>query len=204
MASITLKDLAGTGRGLGSLTVDELEALVEKAKVSGVTKSARRQTQGAKGKAAKTERVKATKGKTPKAQPKNEFYENVIVGQREEREKRQRVNREAAAWMREHGLVPQGQAWSAVKNGERGIKKLQALNVADGLAPMVAKGAEAKAKQAEAKPAVREGSRHTRTPKAKEAKAKERQDAQAFDKEAQIETLMAGGFTRDEAVAALS
>ena len=55
MASITLKDLAGTGRGLGSLTVDELEALVEKAKVSGVTKSARRQTQGAKGKAAKTE-----------------------------------------------------------------------------------------------------------------------------------------------------
>lgn len=204
MASITLKDLAGTGRGLGSLTVDELEALVEKAKVSGVTKSARRQTQGAKGKAAKTERVKATKGKTPKAQPKNEFYENVIVGQREEREKRQRVNREAAAWMREHGLVPQGQAWAAVKNGERGVKKLQALNVADGLTPMVTKGAEVKAKQTEAKPAVREGSRHTRAPKVKEAKAKEREEAQAFDKEAQIETLMAGGFTRDEAVAALS
>jgi hypothetical protein len=44
---------------------------------------------------------------------------------------RKSANREAAAWMREKGLVPSGQAWVAVKNGERNVVKLRKLNAAD-------------------------------------------------------------------------
>lgn len=196
MSQITLKDLAGTGRGLGSLTIDEIQDLLgQHAKTTGATKSARREGKGKKGKAAKVERTEVTKGKKKPA-PKSEFYEKVIVGQREERAKRQKVNREASAWMREHGLVPSGQAWAAVKNGERGIKKLQALNAADGLTPVAAKGGEAKAKQAEVKPAVR------KTGKGGAAKPAPKQEE--FDVEKQIETLMAGGFSREEATQILA
>src|SRR6188768_3798402 len=85
----TLAELAGTNRGLSTLTVAQIKALL--------------------------------KGEAPAkvAKPKSEFYEKVIVGGRDQRALRQKVNTEAAAWMREKGLVPSGQAWVEVKNGER-------------------------------------------------------------------------------------
>ena len=78
----------------------------------------------------------------PKAAPKpapaekepTAFYTDVIVGKREARAARKSFNPPAAAWMREKGLVPSGAAWAAVKAGERNVRTLKALNVADGLA----------------------------------------------------------------------
>lgn len=42
-------------------------------------------------------------------------------------------NRAAAAWLRENGIVPSGQAWAAAKNGERSVAHLRSLNALDGL-----------------------------------------------------------------------
>jgi hypothetical protein len=71
-------------------------------------------------------KARTRKAAAPKAAPK---APKVTP---EERAKVKLANREAAAWMREKGLVPSGQAWIAVKNGERGIATLRKLNEADG------------------------------------------------------------------------
>lgn len=57
---------------------------------------------------------------------------------------KQAANLAAAKWMREKNLVPAGQAWLAVKNGERNVAKLRQLNTADGL-PKAKLATEAKA-----------------------------------------------------------
>lgn len=103
----TLAEIAGTTRGLSKLTLGDIKAL-------------------AKGEAP---------AKVVVAKPASEFYEKVIVAGREARQAHHKSNAEAAAWMREKGLVPTGTAWTAVKNGERSIKALKAMNEADGLKP---------------------------------------------------------------------
>lgn len=79
-----------------------------------------------KGKAGKTAR-KARKA----AKKTNSFYEEVIVGQREQRAARKSSNSEMAKWMRSKGLVPNGLAWDAAKHGERSVAKLRVLNAQD-------------------------------------------------------------------------
>jgi hypothetical protein len=79
-----------------------------------------------KGKAGKTAR-KAKKA----AKKTNSFYEEVIVGQREQRAARKASNSEMAKWMRSKGLVPNGLAWEAAKHGERNPAKLRVLNAQD-------------------------------------------------------------------------
>ena len=197
----TLKDLAGTTRGLGNLTVVELQALLSEhspVKVTGKAKGTR---------GAKTDK------------PKSKFYTDVIVGKREERETRTKANRAASAWMREKGLVPQGQAWAAVRNGERSVTKLRSLNEADGLAPLkmkaagveavVAEKAERVAEKVEAKVETKTEAK-TRAPrKAKAAKATvevatvtaepEAVEPVADETDALVAMLVSQGFTEDSA-----
>lgn len=157
MTATTLKDLAGTNRGLGNLTIEELHVLLAEhapVKVTGKAKGSRT-------------------AKTDKA-AKSKFYTDVIVGKREEREAHRNVNRQASAWMREKGLVPSGQAWAAVKSGERSVTKLRALNEADGLAPLKMKAEGVKAvvaEKAERVEAKREA-RATRAPRKAKAQPK--------------------------------
>lgn len=158
----TLADLAGTTRGLSKLTVKEIKALLD-GKAPAKTKA--------------------------KAKPKSEFYEKVIVGGREQRDLRQKVNHEAAAWMREKGLVPSGQAWAAVKKGERNIKALRALNEADGLKPLERKAGVTAEVQTEVKTAK----------KARKAKPEPKPEPEPQVDEAKIASLVAAGFTEDEA-----
>lgn len=156
--SATLAEIAGTTRGLSKLTVKQIRALLD--------------------------------GEAPakvvvKAKPTSEFYEKVIVAGRDERAAHQKGNREAASWMREKGLVPSGQAWAAVKKGERNIKALRALNEADGLKPMVKKAGVTAEVQAETKVAK------TRKPKAEAKTEPEGPDP--------VQALIDGGWSEAEA-----
>ena len=175
----TLRDLAGTGRGLGAMTVEEIRALLD-----------------AKAPAKVTEEPKA-----PKAPSK--FYTEVIVGGREKREARKAVNTAAAEWMREKNLVPGGQAWEAVKNGERSVKKLAALNAADGLTKAKAETkAETKVEvevevEVEAKTATKTPRRTPRKPKAAEA-------PEVAETDKALAVLIAGGWTAEQAQAVLA
>lgn len=182
----TLKDLAGVTRGLGNLTVAQIQALLkgdEPAKV-------------------------LAKPVKPKAEP-SAFYREVIEGGREARIARQSVNREAASWMREHGLVPSGAAWAAVKHGERSIKKLQAMNKADGLALPKKQEPKAEAAPVEAKRAKtaepKVPAAEVVEPKAKGKRRKEKDTPAPLDaREESIQALVASGaFTEAEAEAAI-
>ena len=194
--STTLKDLTGTGRNLGALTVEQLLVLLaDHLPVA----------------------AKAPKGKKDKAEakPVTAFYADVIVGKREEREARHNVNIAASAWMREKGLVPSGQAWAAVKAGERNVTKLLALNKADSLAPRATKAkatdpkasapkatvAKAKAPEAEIVEIVEVAVAAADTAKAidPDKAAKKAAKREAREREAAIQALIVGGFTEEAA-----
>jgi hypothetical protein len=154
----TLAEIAGTNRGLSKLTLADIKAL-------------------AKGEAP----AKPTK-------PKSEFYEKVIVGGREARALHQKANTAAASWMREKGLVPSGQAWKAVKEGERDVKTLRRLNEKDGFTPKkkgTGKGAQAK----------------VRTPKKESAVGvtEQHESVTERDIEAEVATLVKAGFSDEDA-----
>src|SRR5438445_5477725 len=78
--------------------------------------------------------VLAQQGFLPQAVAKADRTEKAA-----ERDAHKAGNKAAAAWMREKGLVPSGQAWTAVKNGERNVTKLRKLNAADGQTPKAEK-----------------------------------------------------------------
>lgn len=72
------------------------------------------------------------KPKAKKEQKPSEFL-LWLQATAEERATRKKVNKAQAEWMRSHGIVPSGQAWTACSKGERSVKKLIALNEADGV-----------------------------------------------------------------------
>lgn len=51
------------------------------------------------------------------------------------RAERKQAHRELAAWLRENGVNPAGQAWELAKDGCRDIAALRSSNVADGCLP---------------------------------------------------------------------
>ena len=173
----TLAEIAGTTRGLSKLTRAQVQALLD-------------------GKA--PARPKA------EAKAKSEFYEKVIVEGREARQNRQKVNHEAATWMREKGLVPSGQAWAAVKKGERNVKALRSMNEADGLKPMVKKTGVTAEVQAEVK-AAKTTTRRTTKAKGEGAVTVTEQHVSVTERdvEAEVKRLIEGGFTDAEARAIL-
>jgi hypothetical protein len=161
----TLAELAGTNRGLSKLTVAEIKALIKGTEVA----------------KAEVEPTKAQK-----------FYTEVIVGKAEERANHKKANIAAAAWMREHGLVPSGTAWTAVKEGERSIKALKAMNESDGLT--------AKPKSKETSVGAQPKARSKKATKETPVNVTE-QHATVTEKdiEAEVKALIKGGFTEDEA-----
>lgn len=165
----TLAEIAGTNRGLSKLTLAEIKAL-------------------AKGEAP----AKAEK-------PKSAFYETVIVGGREARALHQKANTAAASWMREKGLVPSGQAWKAVKEGERDVKVLRSLNEADGYTPKkkgTGTGAQPGAKAPKAK-ATRKGK--TTTKESAVGITEQHNVVTERDIEAEVATLVKAGFSDADA-----
>lgn len=62
----------------------------------------------------------------PKADEPNEFV-TWLRDTAEQRAARKSSNKDAAAWMRSKGLVPNGPAWDAVKKGERSVAKLRKM-----------------------------------------------------------------------------
>ena len=174
--TVTLRDLAGTGRGLGNLTVEDLRALL----------AAREPAKRAPKKAAPKKAVTRKAAPKAKAAPKepSAFYTEEIVGKRDEREARKSTNRDLAAWMRSEGLEPVGSAWAAAKAGERDVDALRALAGGTSIKPQATK---APRKAAPAKAA---------TPKAK-ATPKAAPKAPVTDEREAI--LVAAGFTEAEA-----
>lgn len=135
-----------TGKTSKSITIttESLQAIVAKAVADalanqGITVPAPKATPKAAPKAkAAAPKAEATTVETPKARTTSE-----------QREQRKVFNRQAAAWMREKGLVPSGQAWTAVTaDAVRNVATLRKLNAADGLG--------VKAKAAEPTPAADE------------------------------------------------
>lgn len=61
----------------------------------------------------------------------------------EARSDRKRFNANASAWIREQGLVPNGEVWALVKKGERKLSVLKAAGVRDAKARAAAKAANA-------------------------------------------------------------
>lgn len=117
--------------------------------------------------------VAAPKAAAPKAAPKAEQTSRVKLST-EEREQRKTFNRAAAAWMREKGLVPSGQAWKAVTGADpvRNVATLRKLNEADGLTAPKAKAVEAEVEAEPAKPAAKPNAKPTaKAPKARTRKA---------------------------------
>ena len=190
-ATVTLRDLAGTGRGLGSLTIEDLRALLA------ASEPAKRAPKKAAPKKAVT-RKPAPKAAKAKAAPKepSAFYTEVIVGKRDEREARKSTNRDLAAWMRSEGLEPVGSAWAAAKAGERDVDTLRALTGGTSIKPQAAK-APRKAAPAKAATPKPKAEPKPKAAKAKAAKAKAAPKAPVSDEREAI--LVAAGFTEAEA-----
>jgi hypothetical protein len=120
------------------------------------------------------------------------------------------ANREAAAWMREKGLTPSGQAWAAVKNGERNVTKLRKLNadVAKATPKVVTEevvtepAKKATAKKATAKKAPAKKAPAKRATK-KAAPTEGADDTFTEETLAVIERLTAEGLSEEEIVLAL-
>lgn len=77
-------------------------------------------------KKATTAKVKATKKASPKAKVEVNSTTADVEGMTPEAIKAQ------GEWMRSKNLAPLGAAWTAVRKGERSVKALKALNVAEG------------------------------------------------------------------------
>ena len=75
---------------------------------------------------AKVSPAKATKKATPKAKVEVNSTTADVEGMTPEAIKAQ------GEWMRSKNLAPLGAAWTAVRKGERSVKALKALNVAEG------------------------------------------------------------------------
>lgn len=99
-----------------------LEALLAQRGVTVPKASAKATSKASAPKASKKAASKKAKASTAEREAQKEAYLARKAG-----------NKAAAAWMREHGIVPSGKAWTAVKNGERNVAPLRLLNAQDGL-----------------------------------------------------------------------
>lgn len=121
---------------LSESALDALVATAVKAAVSEVfeipapTGKPTKKAKSAKAPAGKP--AKAAKAKKGTLTRDGEFVE-WLRETAEQRAARKRGNKAQAEWMRSEGLVPSGQAWHAVSNGERDVARLRKLNAKDGL-----------------------------------------------------------------------
>lgn len=110
-------------------------------------------------------------------------YEEVTAA------KKEAYNKAGAAWLREQGIEPAGQAWTAhIKHGERSLVTLRKLNAADGLV-FTAPTQAAPAKVAPAKKV-----------KAVAVKLDPAAQAKAAVTEARIKRLTNAGATTEDAI----